>query len=503
MAHVASLAEIESVAYADIRVNPATAPKFYLHAKEVDIWSEDYRFFHSRTTTDYIRDAIKRSDAQGAELFPDVVGKFSEKELLKTALYSGSPILLRGNRGYGKTTISKAISKILPEKLLAIRDCRIHDDPTHPVCFACKWKISHEERVDVTWVPRIWIRIPGDPMLTTRQLIGGVSLQKLREGLDIDHPDVFVPGRALKANRGVGYFDELGAIPSSLQTMLHQLLEEHEVSTGEGEIVPLRIDSVEIASTNPSNYRGTSAIKEPLLDRMEVIDIGPPDSLNEEIEIAFRNSYYTQTHGKYPEIPAWHSRILANIPRLGRNSSRSRVQLAAELSCRATIKLFDHVYSRTERRGGRVPLLVDYGKDNSVIKLALSGRIELDYGARVSKEDFINHLVSESMRAECRTVYEEYLPKEEFGGFLNELKSVSELREEGSFIVPDYRIIERLDGKPMTSSVFRRMQAEDIETKLSAFEIILNSLSVCSDFVSKLENGYLLKEMSRTAEAAV
>ncbi len=101
-----------------------------------------------------------------------------------------------------------------------------------------------------------------------------------------------------------------GAIPSSLQTLLHELFEEKQVTTTEGDIVPFRLDAIILAATNPANYRGKSPIKEPLLDRMEEIEIAPPETLEEEIEIGKRNMYLVKVKGLESEIPDWHLRTL-------------------------------------------------------------------------------------------------------------------------------------------------------------------------------------------------
>ncbi len=247
---------------------------YILDGREVDIWSEELSYYHSRSVADYVRDNLLKTE----DPFPEIVGKEREKELVKNALLSGSSILFRGRKGYGKTTFAKAIAKLLPDRILAIKGCKINDDPVNPVCFSCRKKLESGV-VELEWVKPRFVRICGDPMMTTRQLIGGISLQKIREGYDLDSPEVFSPGRILKANRGIAYVDELGAIPSALQTLLHELLEEKQVTTPEGDIVPMKIDVLFLASTNPANYRGVSDIKEPLLDRMEEIEIGPPEKL--------------------------------------------------------------------------------------------------------------------------------------------------------------------------------------------------------------------------------
>lgn len=504
MSYKPSFSEIEGLLYENIVLTKGSAPKFYLDSDEVDVWSEQYSYFHSKSTTDYIRDRILAAEKSGEDLFPDIVGKKLEKELTKNALFSGSPILFKGDRGFGKTTFSKAIAKLLPQRILAIKDCRIHDDPVQPVCFSCKWRVTHEERVQLEWVPRIWVRIPGDPMLTTRQLIGGISIQKLREGYELDHPEVFIPGRALKANRGVGYFDELGAIPSSMQTMLHELLEERQVTTSEGEIVPMRIDSVEIASTNPSNYKGTAAIKEPLLDRMETIEIGPPETVEEEMEIALRNMYYTRRFGRKPQVPMWHARLLTQIVRLGRDTTKNRTQLSATLSCRATIKLFDHVFSNTERRGGKAVMFSDYGPDYEMVRLALGGRVELEYGAKLTKEDLMNALVAEATKTECKHIYDEYLPREDFDTFISELRLLGEKSNSGSFIkLTPETATTAAKMRSLREMLLKMGAADDGELALSALEAVLNSLSYCSDYVTKTDHGYLVREARDFAKAPV
>lgn len=486
--------------YQHISVTKGDGIKYTLNGEEIDIWSREYRNYHSKKTAEYIREAILAKEKKGEDLFPDIVGKGREKELVATALFSGSPILFKGERGYGKTTFSKAVAKLLPEKILAIKGCKIHDDPTAPICFSCKSKILLGETVELTWVPRIWVRIPGDPMLTTRQLIGGISIQKIREGYDLDHPEVFTPGKALKANRGIGYFDELGAVPTALQTLLHELFEEHQVSTSEGEIVPLKLDVIEVASTNPANYRGTSPIKEPLLDRMEIIEIGPPASVEEEVEIARRNSFVGRKDHHDVVLPDWHMKITAYTVILGRSPKECDVarKILAPPSCRATIKLFDHLSSRVIRGGRRVPLLKDYGEDLEVVALALAGRIELEYGVKESKAEVAKMLFKESLLKTAKEVYDK-IPNDRFYDIISELISVG-IQKGGAYIIPlDLGFVKTLRGLKYFPPLVYGLcggYADDDELFLSATEILLYALSMCAPrYVVKSRNEYIVKKV--------
>ncbi|MBI2183613.1 MAG: ATPase [Thaumarchaeota archaeon] len=496
-----TMRDIESLLYEDVQVNPSNAPHFILGEEQIDIWAEPYAQYHSRTPVDYVRNRILEMEKKGQDPFPDIVGKTKEKELVKTALFSGSPILFRGEKGYGKTTFSKSIAKLLPEKLIAVKGCKIYDDPIHPSCFSCKHKVLNQEAIEVTWVPTVWVRIPGDPMLTTRQLVGGISIQKIREGYDLDHPEVFIPGRAIKANRGVGYFDELGALPTSLQTLLHELFEEHQVTTTEGDIVPFKISTLELASTNPANYRGTSPIKEPLLDRMEAIDIGPPETLSEEVEIGLRNMYVVKALKKDPKFPVWHAKILARVIRFARDEAESSTakKVQSHPSCRGTIKLFDHVKSRALRSGREVPLIADYGEQFEMVELALGGRLEIEYGVKQTKREIIQELLTEAVRVTCKEYYDR-MPPATFEAFYKEIMSKAQRFDGEAYLPISKETADNLQGSSMIVGVLGEVfdgKIDDKETFLSALEMALHSVSLClTKYAEKRGPGYILREMT-------
>jgi magnesium chelatase subunit I len=336
-----------------------------------------------------------------------------------------------------------------------------------------------DDEVELAWMPRKWIRISGDPMMTTRQLIGGISIQKLREGYDIDHPEGFSPGRILKAHRGIAYFDELGAIPSALQTLLHELLEERQVTTPEGDIVPMRIDTIFIASTNPANYKGTSDIKEPLMDRVEEIPIGPPDSLEEEINIGLKNMNL-----KFGAIiPPWHLRILARTVRYARERDEcviaSRIEI--EPSCRATIKLFDHIRASATRKKHEAVMLADYGERYEVIKLGLRSRIEPDYGEDISKDEIIEKLAEEAINRTCSEIYAA-IPRDDFGSIIEEISLIDD-----EIDVEENRNLKEF---PHIWKFLLLMAKSPYEIK-SAFEIMLESIKRCTNMIEKHAGKYI------------
>ena len=473
--------------FEEVVVKETSSPIFTLNGEEIDIWSDEYSNYHSKSIADYVKEKLMEFEKAGVDPFSEIVGKDVEKEMVKNALMSGSNILFKGRKGYGKTTFSKSLVKLLPEKLLAIKGCKIHDDPTKPTCFSCKKKLLEQDKIELTWVPRKWIRIAGDPMMTTRQLIGGISIQKIKEGYDLDHPEVFTPGRILKAHRGIAYFDELGAIPSALQTLLHELLEERQITTPEGDIIPIKIDTLFIASTNPANYKGTADIKEPLMDRVEEIPIGPPESLDEEIEIGLRNM--SLKDGAL--LPIWHLKILARAVRYARNKHECRIASRIELepSCRATIKLFDHLRASATRKGHKAAMLEDYGSKYEIFKLGMRSRMELDYEDDITKDEVIEKLAEEAINRTCTEIYSA-IPTDNFGSLIEELAIICEnpIRVgENGINYKEYRNL--WDMLLLLSKT-----PEELD---SAFEILLESIWRCTGIIEKVSGKYVYTAYDR------
>ncbi|MCQ4153745.1 MAG: sigma 54-interacting transcriptional regulator, partial [Archaeoglobi archaeon] len=286
-------------------------------------------------------------------------------------------------------------------------------------------------------------------------------------------------GRVLKAHRGIAYFDELGSIPSALQTLLHELFEERQITTPEGDILPMKIDTLVIASTNPANYKGVSDIKEPLLDRMEQIDIGPPETVEEEIEIGLRNM--SLKSGSI--IPDWHLRILANAVRCMRNKNcRYANRIEVEPSCRATIKLFDHVRASATRKGHEAVMLADYGDKFEVVKLALKSRFEVDYETEVSKDEIIEGVLNDSIDSVCSSIYS-MIPRNIFGEIIEEIARKRILN------------VYKTNG---TLSVFASKLCRRKEELRSAVEITLEAIARCSGLIERSGDGiYVYKAYDR------
>ena len=195
--------------------------------------------------------------------FTDIIGQQGEKDELKSALLTARHIILVGAPGIGKTTLAKNISKLLEDDYLI--------DPITEN--KSKEKVSGEKR---------FVRVQGSPDLTAEDLIGDIDpIKALKFGpMSIE---AFTPGKIFKANNGLLFFDEVNRCSEKLQNALLQVLEEGIVTIG-GYTLDVPTTFIFIGTMNPDDT-STEPLSDVFLDRFDIIYMGYPESLKNEIQI--------------------------------------------------------------------------------------------------------------------------------------------------------------------------------------------------------------------------
>ncbi len=124
-------------------------------------------------------------------------------------------VLIRGERGAGKSTAARALAALLPP-LRVIRGCRFHCDPDRPAtwCSECQARAAQGLPLEVDEIPTPFVNLP--LAATEERVVGTLDLeQALQAGRRR-----FQPGLLAAANRGVLYIDEVNLLEDHLVDLL-------------------------------------------------------------------------------------------------------------------------------------------------------------------------------------------------------------------------------------------------------------------------------------------
>jgi magnesium chelatase subunit D len=124
-------------------------------------------------------------------------------------------VLLRGEKGTGKSLVVRALAHLLPETDV-VADCPFHCDPNSPkeVCDACSAKIANGQELSVTKRPVSVVELPIGA--TEDRLVGTLDIEKaIKTG-----EKHFEPGLLAEANRNILYIDEVNLLDDHLVDVL-------------------------------------------------------------------------------------------------------------------------------------------------------------------------------------------------------------------------------------------------------------------------------------------
>jgi Mg-chelatase subunit ChlI len=131
-----------------------------------------------------------------------------------------------------------------------------------------------------------FVRIQGSPDLTAEDLLGDIDPSMAFKYGPQDYRS-FTPGKLLRGNRGVVFFDEINRVPEKLQNALLEVLEEGIATIGPYD-VDYPANFIMIATMNPREHAGVEELSDVLLDRFDVVKMTYPETPEREKEIIKR-----------------------------------------------------------------------------------------------------------------------------------------------------------------------------------------------------------------------
>ncbi len=338
-----------------------------------------------------LRWSILQKVKKGEDPLPDIQGREKAKQDVLRALLSGAHAYLVSEEGTGKTRLARSLTKLLPQ-VPAIRGCPYHDDPLWPkdlLCARCRASKDPQKEYGVEFIPgrSRFSRIQGNEYTNEAKLLGLKDIQAIARGMSPSDPKVFTGTGILRANRGILFIDELPAIRTKVQVLLHPVLEEKKAILEEYNWEHL-LDLVLIATGNPLGFSHVNEVPRPLLDRLELIYMDLPEEETER-EIMLKEKFTINEHHSqlgeeadtltYPTLEEVERKVAApwwiiDLINAAVRESRTCPWLEKKASIRATTKAIDHTYASVELMNRSVANLRDVAQG---LKLALRSRVGL------------------------------------------------------------------------------------------------------------------------------
>ncbi len=194
-------------------------------------------------------------------------------------------VLLRGDKGTGKSTLVRAFAKILPE-IDVVADCPFNCNPHNPseMCDSCYERYRNGETLPVK---KKKMKLVDVPLSTTPdRLVGTVDVERfLKEGTK-----ALQPGLLAEANRSVLYVDEVNLLDDYVaDSLLDAAAMGWNIIEREGISFRHPARFVLVGTMNPEE----GDLRPQILDRFGLcVDISAPADIEKRIEIVKRVEEY-------------------------------------------------------------------------------------------------------------------------------------------------------------------------------------------------------------------
>lgn len=360
--------------------------------------------YQPKSIKDELRDNLIASMRKREDVFHDILG-YENTVIpdIERAILSRHNINLLGLRGQAKTSIARAMVRLLDEWIPVVAGSDLNDDPLQPITRYAKELISDNgDTTPVDWLHRSdrYTEKLATPDVTIADLIGDVDpIKAANLKLNYNDERVIHFGLVPNANRGLFVINELPDLQARIQVALFNILQEGDIQIrGFKMRVPLDIQFVFTA--NPEDYTNRGAIITPLKDRIQSqIITHYPKSIEISKQITLQEANLTDSQEKKVHI----ANILHDMIELLAFEARESeyIDQKSGVSARLTISAYEGLVSAAERRA-----ILNNEKRTSArisdligIIPAITGKVELVYEGEQEGAIAVSHrLISKVIR---------------------------------------------------------------------------------------------------------
>jgi len=366
-----------------------------------DLLASGYR---SRTVKEELRANLLAKLAAREEIFPGVVG-YSDTVLpaVENALLAGQDLVFLGERGQAKTRMARLLVGLLDEAIPIVDGGELNDDPLHPISPSARAIVEElGDDTPIAWLPRD--RRYGEklatPDITIADLIGEVDPVRVAEGRYLSDELTIHFGLIPHCNRGIFAINELPDLAERIQVGLLNILEERDVQI-RGFTIRLPLDLFVVASANPEDYTSRGRIITPLKDRLgSQIRTHYPRTLEHEIAIMEQEQLRFPVDEGVPtvNVPSFVEELLAELTHLARRSPE--ISQRSGVSVRVSVANLEVLRAAALKRAVRLgetsaaPRVSDLG----AVIASTAGKIELEsVGDESPEERIVERLITKAL----------------------------------------------------------------------------------------------------------
>lgn len=340
-------------------------------------------------------------------LFDELFVRQDKRSSLLSSLLCGHHLLVVGPPGSGKTAVISNLSAMLDD-IEVIEGCPVRCSPQSPSCPWCLERQSQGESLQSIILPakERMVKIQGSAGLVVEDLIGDLYPEAVFTH-GIQSPNAFLPGKLLRANRGILVIDFIDRVPERVLNAVMYALEGGAISIGALE-QRIELDMLVVAT---GSELALKTLPLDLIDFFDVITMGYVHNFEEQKEITLN----------YSSLPETSINQVIDIV----NKTREHHEVERGVSTRGMIKYAELLDSLSQVEDKPEDAILRYGAMVS-LPHRLTLRPEVDVAGK--RDQIVSEILDKTTGIELKKDETVTLSKDDLLALVDEIASEEKLR---------------------------------------------------------------------------